>query len=277
MKLVQVSRYFDRSLVTDPVTGDFLFKAQFSNYDGSKRDAFTAYRRIMSLSPELTIPPARVIRALGETWIVGDGHPDGWKDLHRRKFVTHKAAGPATIWSLADFMAARAPRETYGDLQWVVDRAEEEVSSLTPQMFVAILPDTAEAPPHSVIQIGSDTMFVQSSAHHASGFLEARGYLQSGSAARTVDLVKRVFNPATGGYTNQTTATVRALKVRWQELYEYANQLDERFQEGDATFVVPPGTAVDTSTSLVHEGRKYTVLAVKPLAGGLAVHSRPAA
>lgn len=56
VKLAQVSRYFDRTLVTDPVTGGFLFKAQFSNYDDSKRDAFTAYRRIMSLSPEITSP-----------------------------------------------------------------------------------------------------------------------------------------------------------------------------------------------------------------------------
>ena len=65
MKLTQVSRYFDRTPVLDPETGDELFRAQLSNYDGSKRDAFTAYRRIMSVAPDTDIPLKRAGKCIG--------------------------------------------------------------------------------------------------------------------------------------------------------------------------------------------------------------------
>ena len=63
MKLSQVSRYFDRTPVLDPEAGTELFRAQFSNYDGSKRDAFTAYRRIMEGAAPIQLPLDRSRRS----------------------------------------------------------------------------------------------------------------------------------------------------------------------------------------------------------------------
>ena len=59
MTLREVSRYFDRVPCYDPLTGDELFRGQFINYDGSRRDAFTAYRRVLSVDPDVPIPPPR--------------------------------------------------------------------------------------------------------------------------------------------------------------------------------------------------------------------------
>lgn len=276
MKIRQVARFFDRSAVTDPFTGAPLFRAQFSNYDESKRDAFTAYRRIMSLAPELQLPPHRTISALGETWMAGDGHPDGWSDLHRRKFVVHRASGGARVWSIGEYLAGGPPVDTFGDIQWIVDRAEEEVSSARPQLYVAILPDVIDVAPHSLVEVGPDLLFVQSSAHHASGFMEARGYLQPRGQSQQISLVGRVYSPVTGGYVEQATATVKGLKVRWQEMYSYGNQLDARYQEGDATFIVPLSLPVSTSSRIVHEGRPWTILGVKAVDGARHLHGRPA-
>lgn len=276
MKLTQVSRYFDRTPVLDPETGDELFRAQISNYDGSKRDAFTAYRRIMSVAPEIDIPLKRVVRAHDKVWIVGDGHVDGWAEKHRRKHIVHQAAGRARVWSLASYLANDPPKDTWADLQWVVDRAEEEVGSHKPQMYVAIMSNTERVREHDVVQVGSERLFVQASAYHSSGFLEARGILQLGGASDvSLSVQRRTYNPVTGKYTTATVATVRTLNVRWQELYLYGNQLDERFQEGDTVFAVPAATQVQMEDSISFFGRAYSIQSIKTISGALVLHGRP--
>ena len=276
MKLTQVSRYFDRTPVLDPEAGTELFRAQFSNYDGSKRDAFTAYRRIMSVAPEVTIPPKRVVRAHDQVWLVGDGHVDGWAEKHRRKHIVHQAAGRARVWSLASYLANDPPKDTWADLQWVVDRAEEEVGSHKPQMYVAIMSNTERVREHDVVQVGSERLFVQASAYHSSGFLEARGILQLGGASDvSLSVQRRTYNPVTGKYTTATVATVRTLNVRWQELYLYGNQLDERFQEGDTVFAVPAATQVQMEDSISFFGRAYSIQSIKTISGALVLHGRP--
>lgn len=277
MKMVNVSRYFDRTQVYDPETGQELFKAQFNNYDGSKRDAFTAYRRIMSVDPQVQIPVERVVRAHDTVWILGDGHIDGWAEQHRRKHIAHRAAGRARVWSLAGYLNNGMPRDTWADLQWVVDRAEEEVSSMVPQLYVAIMSNTYPVREHDVIQIGSDRLFVQSAAHHASGFVEARGILQVGGASdTTLSVLRREYNPVAGKYLYTTVDNVRTLHVRWQELYLYGNQLDARFQEGDAAFAVPESTQVNLEDAIEFFGRRYTVLSVRKMSSALVLHARPA-
>ena len=276
MKLTQVSRYFDRTPVLDPETGDELFRAQLSNYDGSKRDAFTAYRRIMSVAPEVVIPLQRVVRAHDQVWLVGDGHVDGWTEKHRRKHIVHQAAGRARVWSLAGYLANDPPKDTWADLQWVVDRAEEEVGSHKPQMYVAIMSNTERVREHDVVQVGDERLFVQASAYHSSGFLEARGILQLGGASDvTLSVQRRTYNPVTGKYTTTTVATARTLNVRWQELYLYGNQLDERFQEGDTVFAVPAATQVQMEDSINFLGRAYSIQSIKTISGALVLHGRP--
>lgn len=276
MKLSQVSKFFDRTPVLDPETGDELFRAQFSNYDGSKRDAFTAYRRIMSVAPEIEIPPKRVVRAHDAVWIVGDGHVDGWSEKHRRKHIVHQAAGRARVWSLAGYLANDPPKDTWADLQWLVDRAEEEVSSHKPQMYVAIMSNNDRVKEHDVVQVGDERLFVQAAAYHASGFLEARGILQLGGASDvSLTVHRRVYDPVSGRYTTAETATVRTLNVRWQELYLYGNQLDERFQEGDTVFAVPAGTDVKMEDTLVFVGRRYSIQSIRSISGATVLHGRP--
>ena len=275
MKLTQVSRYFDRTPVLDPETGDELFRAQLSNYDGSKRDAFTAYRRIMSVAPEVVIPLQRVVRAHDQVWLVGDGHVDGWAEKHRRKHIVHQAAGRARVWSLAGYLANDPPKDTWADLQWVVDRAEEEVGSHKPQMYVAIMSNAERVGEHDVVQVGDERLFVQASAYHSSGFLEARGILQLGGASDvSLSVQRRTYNPVTGKYTTATVATVRTLNVRWQELYLYGNQLDERFQEGDTVFAVPAATQVQMEDSINFLGRAYSIQSIKTISGALVLHGR---
>lgn len=277
MAMREVSRYFDRVSAADPASGAELFKCQFANYDGSKRDAFAAYRRVISTDPDVAIPASRCISAMGGVWIVGDGHPDGWETLHRRKYVAQRALGQAQVQTLAQRLNGDAPAAVWADMRWVSDTAEQGESSDRPPAYVAVLPAPTAIKPYDLITLAGQTMLVRSVGLQSSGLLEARGLVEPAQAASTLDVTRRTFVPATGGYTAATVTTVRTFKARWQELFVYADQLDERFQEGDEVFAVPAGTDARSADVLVFGAQRYLVKEVKPIAGVLTLHARPAA
>lgn len=273
MELVDVATFFDRVPALDPVTGSTLFKCQLLAYDESKRDAFTAYRRVMSTNPLVTLPADRVVELHGVNWIVGDGQTDGWASAHRRKYVLHKAVGRANVYRLADWLAGTPSSTPLGDLQWVKDGKEPEVSSRSPQKFIAIFASPVDLREYDVVAFAGRAVLVTSVMHSASGYAEGTGNLQE-MPLGGVTVSNRVYNPATGGYTTGASATVNGMKVRWQELYAYEDQLAERYQEGDCTWVLPSTATVTTSTEIIFGVERYTVLAVRTVAGCKAVHAR---
>jgi hypothetical protein len=273
MELVDVATFFDRVPAIDPVTGHTLFNCQLLAYDESKRDAFTAYRRVMSTNPDVTLPADRVVELHGVNWMVGDGQTDGWEAAHRRKHVLHKAVGRANVYRLAAWLAGTPSSTPFGDLQWVKDVKELEVSSRSPQKFIAIFASPVELSEYDVVTFAGRAVLITSVMRSAAGYAEGTGNLQE-TPLVSVTLGQRTYNPATGGYTAGSTATVNAMKVRWQELYAYEDQLAERYQEGDCTWVLPSTATVTTATELIFGSEKYTVLAVRTVAGCKAVHAR---
>lgn len=276
MSMREISRYFDRTQVFDIDTGALLFRGQFNNYDGSKRDAFAAYRRILSLDPDIVIPVSRCVSAMGKNWMLGDDQVDGWEELHRRKFVAHEAQGKAYISTLAGHLAGSAPAVTWGDMRWMGGTAEESESSDHPSAYVAILPTDTAVRPYDIVTVQGVSMLVQTAALLASGFMEARGLMQEGGlGGQALQVSTRTFDPVTGGYTEALGAPITTLRVRWQELFAYGDQMDKRFQEGDTVFAVAPATPVKLDDALVHGDARFTVKAIKPMAGVKALHARP--
>lgn len=273
MELVDVASFFDRVPALDPVSGATLFNCQLLAYDESKRDAFTAYRRIMSTNPGVTMPADRVVELHGVNWMVGEGQTDGWEQAHRRKYVLHQASGRANVYRLASWLAGTPDSTPLGDLQWVKDVKELEVSSRSPQRFIAIFATPADLREYDVVAFGGRAVLVTSVMRSAAGYTEGTGNLQE-MPLGGVTLSSRTYNPATGGYTPGASVTVNGMKVRWQELYAYEDQLAERYQEGDCTWVLPASAAVSTSTEIIFGLEKYTVLAVRSVAGCKAVHAR---
>lgn len=263
MELVDVSSFFDRTPAKDPDTGVELFRCQLLAYEESKRDAYTAYRRILSTAPSVVTPAGRVVNIHGTNWLLGTSATDGWGVEHRRKYVIHAAQGLVKVHRLAGFLTGTPAATLWGDLQWVVDKKELEVSSRVPQRFAAILPEIADVRVGDILTLGDTTVMVSSKAQRVSGFLEADGMAQWMSQPVTVEVHTRTYSPSAGGYSNQTTDTVPGLKARWQEMYTYDDQLAERYQDGDCTWVLPEATQISTSSELVHGQERFTVLSVQ--------------
>jgi hypothetical protein len=274
MELVDVASFFDKVPARDPVSGRLLFNCQVLAYDESKRDAYTAYRRIMSTNPDVVIPSTRVISLYGSTWLVGDNQIDGWDTLHRSKSVLHRAKGVASIYRLDGFLAGTPAVQPWADLQWVQDKKELEVSSNVPQKHAVVLPDVVDVRPLDVVVLADECIFVSAVSRHASGFTEATGFKQLWTAPTTLSVQTRTYSPTTGGYTAGVTANFSAVRVRWQELFMYEDQMAERYQEGDHTWVLPMAANVTTSSELVVGTERYTVLAVRAVNNCRVVHAR---
>jgi len=274
MELVDVASFFDKIPARDPVSGALLFHCQILAFDESKRDAYTAYRRILSVHPDTVVPVGRVISAYGTKWMIGEGQSDGWENEHRRKHVLHKVTGQVSVYRLSGFLTGTPAAQVWGDIQWVADKKEMEVSSRTPQKFAAILPSSTTVQLGDVIVLGETTVLVGARTAHASGFVQAEGTEQWMPDAASVTLTTRTYSPAAGGYTSPTNTTVSAWRVRWQDMFAYDDQLDERYQEGDCTWVLPASATVSTATEITYGAFKYTVLAIREEFGCKLIHAR---
>lgn len=274
MELVDVASFFDKVPARSPVSHSLLFRCQVMAYDESRRDAYNAHRRVMSTAPDVLMPLNHVVEIYGTTWLVGEEHLDGWDEPHRVKRVLHKASGTANIFRLSGYLSGTPIKQTWGDLQWLVDKKELEVSSNSPQKFVAILPADVELQPYDVVVVGTQAVLVNSEVSRVTGFVEGYGMKQELAEPTTVTVSSRTYSPVTGAYTAGATSTTPAMKVRWQELYAYEDQLAERYQEGDCTWVLPSTVSVNTSTSISHGSDVYSVMAVREAYGCKVIHAR---
>lgn len=273
LTLADASRYFDRTPVLDPYSGALLFHAQVDPYDDAKRDSATAYRRIMSVAPGISMPAGRLVKILGAIWIVGDSEVDGMSVAHREKYVLHPAPTLLGVRTLSGFVNAGAQTASWGDMVWLKDAKEESSSSRTNPMYTAYLPTSVALAEYDVVTAGAASYLVGPPHDQASGMLSATcAKLEFSPVSAT--LATRVYDPVQGTYTSSVNTTVKCLRARWQSLYLYGSQGDAKYQEGDCSLVFPAGTVLATKDKVTLDGQVWSVLAVESLGGAVVAHGR---
>lgn len=274
MKLSDAASYFDRTPALDTATGKTLFMGQIDPYDDSKRDAAAAYRRILSVKPGTAMPASKAVKMLGKVWLIGGMEPDGLEELHREKYVIQRAPSQLKVSRLSGFLAGTIASTVWASAQWIKDAKQLEVSSATPQIFEIALPDGTDVQARDVLWDGVAAYIVLAPHSQASGLLVAECVKLDQVLPAVATISTRTYSPTTGTYSSSAGASVNALRVRWQSLFEYGSQAAERYQEGDITIVLPTATVATTATVVVLAGVTYQTLAVLDLAGAVVLHSR---
>lgn len=275
MTLAQASSYFDRTPVTDPYTGSLLFHAQVEPFEDSKRDAYSAYRRVLSTAPSVSIPAHRVVDLLGQRWIVGQDEPDGMQQLHRRNYVLSPVDAELAVSSMNQFVAGVSAYKLFASVHWLKDLKQESVSSEHPQSFEVFLPSMVT--PRQILWGASGAYLVLSPRMMPSGFVAAL-CLKLESSVEKASLVTRVYDPVAGKYTvaNPVGTQVNALRVRWQNLYEHRSESDRKYENGDVSVVLAAGTVVAPGAKLRFSDRTYQVLGTDNFGGAVVAHARGA-
>lgn len=274
LSLADASSYFDRTEVRDPDTNAVLFKGQTDLYDDSRRDAGGAYRRILSVAPGTAMPSHGALRIRGQVWLLGNIEKDGLEEEHRDKYVLQTAPVKYAVSRLSGFLTATVASSQWGSAEWVKDGKEVEVSSRYVQQYYVYFAPSADVREYDVIWWGLSAYLALSVHMQASGYLVAT-CVKLEHAAVDATLNTRVYDPVLGEFPSSVPTTVRALRVRWQSLFLYANEADARYVEGDCSIVLPSGTPVATKDTITLAGATWHVVSVETLGGAKVVHGRP--
>lgn len=275
MTLAAASAYFDRTQVYDAYSGAPLFLAQVDPYDDSKRDAMVAFRRILAVAPKISIPAHRALRIFGSVWVVsGEPMHDGLEEVHRAKYVIQMCDAALDIGSISEFLAGAPRVKAFGFPSWVKDAKAEAESSDVANLFEVVFAHGTTVRERDVIWRAGRALLALSVRQLASDFVAANALELEQMTPQDAVLQSRQYSPALGEYTLGTLVASKALRVRWQSLFRYDAQIDERFQEGDFTLALPAGVEVTTSTRIEFDGMSLGVMGVSAFDGGVAVHVR---
>lgn len=241
MKLKNAAKYFDRDSVYDAYTGAYLFKAQFSTFEGSSPDGSFNRRRTVSVAPEVVPAPRRAVTVQGITWIMGELLADGFNDKPIRASSSAKeATGLYTLLTPAQ----AALRDLTGITKAYAhaEPLKETVNTLTnsaysPQFEVAF----------GITESPRAGLFLRTATHHLhirSVHRASEGYWiaiadEIGNASVNCEVAVQfggAFDPVTETYGAGVATT--GILLDMYKLYAYATQADELNKPGDQTLVV---------------------------------------
>lgn len=243
MKLKNAAKYFDTDSVYDAYSGDYLFKAQFSTFEGASPDGSFHRRRTVSVAPEVVAAPRRVVTVQGTTWIMGELIAEGFKDKPIRKSSSAKE-----VTGLYDLLtpgqaALREPagiKQLYGHANYLKDT----VNSLTDSAYDPQYEVTFAFP--EVIQAGNFLRSLEHFLHIRTVQFANEGYwiatadeiaaAPTQNSCEVAVVLAGTFNPITESYGVGTSTT--GILLDMYKLYNFNTQADPRNQAGDMSLLV---------------------------------------
>lgn len=233
MLLRAVARSFNKTPCNDGYTGDLAFYAQLGLYDDTKRDSETAERRVLSVDPDVEIPARRVIEAEGVRFIIGHGNMDTFRgDVVRMGYVAHEATHLATLRTLANLCKNEAGTTAWAGISWVKNMAYSEQDSHLNSFHHIHLSVTESVNVGHVITLGGINYIVRTTNNGSAGTLICHCDQMPEPVVETVSVGIGTYNPTTDTLT-PTPTSVRAVRIRWQSLFEYTNKMAPKFGPGD--------------------------------------------
>lgn len=284
MNLHQAAKYFDRDSVYDGYTGDFLFKAQFTSYDGSQADGSFLRRRTISIAPGIVMPDRRVGLVHGERWVLGTPIVDGWMDSPIRGTASSKlatdlftiqtpgkllggAAGARTAYAhtrpLKDTVNTTTDSEY--DAQYEVTFGVNELGLgghflVSDRLMLHVR--AVELPPEGFIEVIADDLNSELDAWgNQSGIVDVQ--LSAGS----YDPITELETPG---------ATVKGVLMDMYKLYQYNEQADSTNTRGDLTLLLQNTVNITTGSEITIGNVKYRVITKQPYLDAWNLHIRKA-
>lgn len=243
MRLLAAARHFDRLECLDGYSGDLLFKAQLGLYDDNKRDSETAERRVLSVAGGVDLPTRRVVQAAGTRWILGHANPDDFAGhVVRVGYVAQEATYLSQIRTLSEVCLSLPGFTAYAGRAWVKNMAfSQQGSKLVPQYhlhFAAGEPVGEDL----VASFEGRLNLIRAVESGPGGTLVATCEEIPEPAIETGTLTAGTFDPVTETLSG-TPQAVRLLRLRWQSLFAYRNNLTPTFGPGDIQVAISKASA----------------------------------
>lgn len=255
-ELFDIAKHFDDTPVYDAYTGDFVFNGQFSTFNASTSDGSVNKRRVLSLAPDLEIPPRRALTFYDEQWIVGDGSVDAiYSRPIRRSYWMKRVTDSFTLLTPAQACLGSAGTVIQGYRRYLKDGVNMNTSSeYDPFWEIYTVPIEGVAK-GSILRVGSTVYRARSSFRAVDGLQLALSD-QLDRDVQSLVFYNETYNPVTDSKTH-TTTTVPGLQLDAYQLWVRNTQADPKNLAGDTSLLVAKSSLTPIA------GQVFTISSVK--------------
>jgi hypothetical protein len=252
------------------------FKGRVLPYDDNARDSLATERRILSVPAGTVIPSRRVVHAVGERWVVGQGSSDFHGDEEMRgKYILHRVDDVAKVYTFAQALSGAAPYEMFAGRLWVKDKQEVESSSLYPSYSIYMAATERLSDPNWVASPNFDgneanvLIFMHEKWHLVRNLIDTAGGFTMAVVDELpnpvlldVDMTTTVYNRSVDRKV-PTTTQIKGLCLRWQSSFTYLAAYSPKFVAGDCVLMVLKSQATPSAADTFGiKGRTMKVVTV---------------
>lgn len=277
MKLKNLAAHYDRDKVYDAYTGAYLFKAQFSSFDGSQLDGSFIRRRTVSMRPEYVLPPRRVITLYGEQWVLSEPIKDGFNSAPVRQTMSaRKCHGLYQIKTAHELaLGITAPRSAYAYRSFVRATQDATETYMEPYTEFSFALTEASMDKCFIVQ-NSRVWSPRFETDNSEGFkyIEADEVVSEGDVSESYVQVqgKKEYDPVE--MTEISSLTFTALLIDRYVLFKKLDQAQESNYAGDKTLIVSKSSDPNPQGYYDIGTGRWSILALHDLGDGWAVHVR---
>lgn len=273
MKLKNVSKFFDKTKAVDAYNARYSFKCQVEPLDMYRTEGTRIKIRNMSTAPGVTIPARRVIKIDDQAYIVSDSSLDHWSgEAIRSRYVLQGADHVVEVRTISQVLEDVPGVQAYASIDFNKYGTDERDSSrYHPQYHIYFGKETVEE--DYIVHTTSSNYLVKNSYLTPAGIVDALANELDDPVVQVTVSTGRSYNPVTDSYT-ATTASVRAVLVRWQEQFEYLTQGSTKYERGDAQLFVLPAVQAKAGDTVSISGEDFKVLSHLDRAGYRSLHIR---
>lgn len=233
MRLHAVANRFNKTPCVDAYTGEYLFDVQVGLYDDNKRDSETAERRTLSVDPAFSMPPRRVVEAAGSRYILGSQYPDVHNGkLIRMGLVGHEATYLSQIRTIEQACLDQDGTLAWSGRAWVKNMAYREQDSVLTPVFHLHYSTSESLAIGMLVTFDGILHIVRSLNYGPAGTLIATCEEVPEPSIEMATVTGTTYDPVTDT-SGANSELVRLVRLRWQSLFEYRNNMAPKFGPGD--------------------------------------------
>jgi hypothetical protein len=273
MKLKQAATFFDKTVAKDAYNHAKRFKCQLEPLDLYRMDGARIKLRGMSTAPTVNIPERKVIHIDGQNYLVSDKSNDQWAgEAIRSRYVIQGADSVVQIASIADILAGTAGTLAFASIDFNRYSTDERDSSDYHPQYHIYFGGTETVSEHNLITTADRVYLVKSAHKTTAGLVDALSNLLDDPVIDTATFGSRAYDPISDTYTD-TTSTVRCIRIRWQDHFNYLSQGSEKFERADMVVLVPLSMAPKSGDTITLDA-PWRVVSVVDYADYRSLHVR---
>lgn len=238
MRLARAVTAFDGMSCADAYTGRHAFFGQLGLYDDAKRDSEASERRVISTGPEVVPPPRRTVLAAGTRFIMGHPNPDTFAGkVHRLGWVVHEATWLSQVRTLGQVCREEVGFTAWCGRAWIKNQADAGDSSDLIGQYHLHFASVEPIATGKIVTYGGRLNLVRRAHEGPAGTLVALVDEMPEPSIETVQIESGAYDPVTEARA-PGSLSVRAVRARWQSLFEYGSHLAPEFGPTDIQLAV---------------------------------------